>query len=99
MYKNRSPKCKILQENVKTKGVDKRGAALCYPAEIAHGLFQDLIKKDVDYIFLPHVKQVHVDKEDFYKKTCTILQGEPYYLRTAFKFDKLPNSSGMLPES
>ncbi len=102
----------ILSKDVKGQGVDKRGAAFCYPAEIAHGLFQDLIEKKVDYIFLPHVKEIHVDKEEFYKKnykffpslvkfslrsnfinykkTCTILQGEPYYLRTAFKFDKVP---------
>jgi len=80
----------ILSKDVKKEGVDKRGAAFCYPVEIAHGLFQDLIEKDVDYIFLPHIKQIHVDKEDFYKKICPLSQGEPYYLKTAFKSDKLP---------
>jgi len=80
----------VLSGDVKKEGVDRRGAPFCYPAEIAHGLFQDLIGKDVDYIFLPHIKQIHVDKENFYKKICPLSQGEPYYLKTAFKFDKLP---------
>lgn len=80
----------VLSEDIKKQGIDKRGAAFCYPAEISHGLFQDLIEKNVDYIFLPHVNQIYVEKENFYKKVCPIVQAEPYYLRTAFKFDKLP---------
>jgi predicted nucleotide-binding protein (sugar kinase/HSP70/actin superfamily) len=65
-------------------GLDKMASSFCYPVEIAHGLVQDLINKNVDYIFLPHVSQMDHDDDHKYKRLCVFVQGEPYYIRSAF---------------
>ena len=80
----------ILAENVDPEGTAKIGSSFCYPAELSHGLFKDLIKKKPDYIFLPHLTELEVKNEEFYKKACVFVQSEPYYLRTTFKNEALP---------
>lgn len=79
----------VLPDSVKDYGRDKIGSSFCYPVEIAHGCFQDLLEKKPDYIFLPHISELKskntpgVRKEQ--QSTCVILQGESYYLISAFK--------------
>nr|MCK4929803.1 activase [Nanoarchaeota archaeon] len=80
----------VLSENVDEKGTNKICSSFCYPAEIAHGFFYDLIKKKPDYIFLPHVTEIEVKDEEFYKRVCVFVQSETYYLKAAFKDEKLP---------
>ena len=80
----------ILSETVDEEGKSKIGSSFCYPVEIAHGLFKDLINKKPDYIFLPHITELEVKNEDFYKKACVFVQSEPYYLKTTFKDENLP---------
>jgi predicted nucleotide-binding protein (sugar kinase/HSP70/actin superfamily) len=80
----------ILSEEIKRKGIEKMNSSFCYPVEISHGLFQDLIDKNPDYIFLPHITEIHIKNEDFYKRTCVFVQAEPYYLKVAFSNEKLP---------
>ena len=65
--------------------MDYKGAAFCYPAEIAHGFFMNLLGKKPDYLFLPHVKGLYVEGENCAGTACPLSQGEPYYLSTAFK--------------
>jgi len=80
----------ILSDTVREEGIDKIRSAFCYPVEIAHGLFQDLINKKPDYIFLPHIVELDNPNEKGYKKTCVFVQGECYYLKSAFRGEKLP---------
>ena len=80
----------ILSEKIKKEGVDKIQSAFCFPVEIAHGLFQDLLDKKPDYIFLPHIIELDNPSEKNYKKACVFVQGESYYLKTAFKNEPLP---------
>ena len=80
----------VVSEKVEAEGVDKIRSSFCYPVEIAHGLFQDLINQQPDYIFLPHITQTGNEKESGYKRTCVFVQGEPYYIKVAFSEDKLP---------
>lgn len=75
----------ILGDDPKNSGIEKKEAAFCYPVELAHGFFKDLIDKKPDYIFMPHVSEIEVPGESFYKKTCVLLQSEYYYLKTTFK--------------
>jgi predicted nucleotide-binding protein (sugar kinase/HSP70/actin superfamily) len=75
----------VLSANVSQEGVDKRGAAFCYPAEIAHGLFHDLLSMKPDFIFLPIVTELPINSQNEYKKTCVFVQSEHAYLRTALK--------------
>lgn len=67
------------------RGIDKKEAAFCYPAELAHGFLQDLIDQKPDYIFLPHVKEIFNPDDNSQKKTCVLLQSESYYLQSVFR--------------
>jgi len=75
----------ILSDTITKEGCEKKGSAFCYPAEISHGLFDDLIKKQPDYIFLPIVLELPIKTDNLYKKTCVFVQAEHSFLRTAFK--------------
>jgi predicted nucleotide-binding protein (sugar kinase/HSP70/actin superfamily) len=78
----------VLPDAVDPEGVRRTCASFCYPAEIAHGWLHNLAGKRPDYIFLPQVCELHVEKcpDRFpgHQCTCIALQGEPYYLRSAF---------------
>ncbi len=80
----------VLSDEVSSKGVDKIRSSYCYPVEIAHGLFQNLIDKKVDYIFLPHITQMQNQFDEKYKRLCVFVQGEAYYLKSAFSDDYIP---------
>jgi len=75
----------ILGDEPRKEGIEKQQAAFCFPVELAHGFFQDLIGKNPDYIFLPHIQEVFDPKSNYYNKTCVFVQSENYYLRTTFK--------------
>jgi hypothetical protein len=72
-----------LPEHLEKEGIDYKGAAFCYPAEIAHGFFLNLLNTKPDYLFIPHLKGLNGDGRP--GVTCPFSQGEPYYLATAFK--------------
>jgi predicted CoA-substrate-specific enzyme activase len=75
----------ILADEPLKSGIEKQQAAFCFPVELAHGFFEDLLDKKPDYIFLPHIQELYDSASDFYSKTCVLLQSENYYLRTTFK--------------
>jgi predicted nucleotide-binding protein (sugar kinase/HSP70/actin superfamily) len=68
------------------QGIAERGAAFCYPAELAHGFFHRLIDGETppDYLFLPHIKAIP-SPGDGNAVLCPIVQGESYILRTTFR--------------
>lgn len=80
----------ILSEKVQAAGLDKVRSAFCFPVEISHGMFQDLLDKKPDYIFLPHIIEMDYPLEEWYKRPCVFTQAESYYLISAFKEKKLP---------
>ena len=47
-------------------GMDYKGAAFCYAAEIAHGYILNLLDKRPDFLFIPHIKGLQV--RDGFKK-------------------------------
>ncbi len=69
------------------EGRDRRSAPFCYPAELAHGFFSDLIENHgkPDFIFLPHFKSVPALNGLRYSYVCPLVQGETFYLQTAFR--------------
>ena len=69
------------------EGVQKAEAAYCLPGEIAHGMTEDLLRRNVDYLFVPHVQMMQTMEEDVHATLCPITQGLPYYLRPAFELD------------
>ncbi|MBN1918714.1 MAG: activase [Verrucomicrobia bacterium] len=77
----------VLPDASLEEGCERRGAAFCYPAELAHGMFEALLAKRPDFVFMPLVIEMHVADDAPYKKLCPFAQSEPFYLRTAFGLD------------
>ena len=79
----------VLSDHVDPEGIKRKRSAFCYPGEIAHGCFADLLKKKTDFIFLPRIIEMYVENSVSYKKehqsTCMLLQSEEYWLKSAFK--------------
>jgi predicted nucleotide-binding protein (sugar kinase/HSP70/actin superfamily) len=75
----------VLGDEIDSEGIERKGSAFCYPVELAHGLMSGLIKKELNYIFLPQVIGMHVENGIDSSVVCPLVQGEPYYLKTAFK--------------
>ncbi|HEY6873791.1 MAG TPA: acyl-CoA dehydratase activase [Geobacteraceae bacterium] len=65
-------------------GMDAAGAAFCHPVALGHGLVKGLLGREIDWLFLPHVKNSALDRGDDENCTCPFVQGEPYYLKAAF---------------
>lgn len=76
----------VLPDTVSRTGIERRGAAFCYPAELAHGFFHGLLEqpRPPEFIFLPHFKAVPTAEASTRSQVCPFVQGETYYLRTAF---------------
>jgi predicted CoA-substrate-specific enzyme activase len=74
----------VLPQKPRPEGQRRMRAALCYPAELAHGLLADLIHRRPDWLFLPHVQAVDTEADVSHKRACVLVQGEPYFLRAAF---------------
>jgi predicted nucleotide-binding protein (sugar kinase/HSP70/actin superfamily) len=80
-----------LSEKMDKEGLEKLNAPFCFPGEIAHGMMEELVKKGCDYYFVPHFKDSETMQTDAHACLCPIVQGFPYYIRTAFQIpdDKL----------
>ena len=75
----------VLADKIDPEGISRIESAFCFPAELAHGSFLNLIKKKPDYIFLPMVAQINVQNPSTYSKACVFIQAEPYYLKATFR--------------
>ncbi|MFH0916963.1 MAG: acyl-CoA dehydratase activase, partial [bacterium] len=75
----------VLSDEVDPDGLDRIAAPFCYPCELSHGYLANLLKKDTDFLFLPHIPAEEVDGVEDPVSTCPLLQGESYYLRSAFE--------------
>ncbi len=77
----------ILPDTPSQEGIDRRGAAFCYPAELAHGFFYSMIEKQdpPDFIFLPHFKTIPSTSKDASSQLCPFVQGETFFLQTTFR--------------
>ena len=65
-------------------GRERQGAPFCYPVELSHGYMSHMLALEPDYIFLPQVRGLPYSQGNNTGVTCPLVQGEPYYLRTAF---------------
>jgi len=73
-----------LSEEILQDGVAKVESAYCFPAEIAHGAIQSIIESDVDFIFVPHFRDMQSYEDDVHANFCPITQSLPYYIKKAF---------------
>ncbi len=74
----------LLSDEVDHEGVARVESTYCFPAEIAHGAVQDVWNKGVDYIFLPHFRDMPSYENDVHANFCPITQALPYYIEKAF---------------
>ncbi|MEX0321409.1 MAG: acyl-CoA dehydratase activase [Puniceicoccaceae bacterium] len=84
----------VMGDETDQEGVSRATSSFCFPAQIAHGMFQDLLKKKPDAIFLPKISQLYVrnSKARGYAKhsTCCLAAAEPFYLRSVFQETPVP---------
>jgi len=74
----------VLSNPSKT-GNTKTKAPICYPCELVHGAVNDLINRNVDYIFLPHVIEMEIPKGYIHGYTCPSTTTIPDIIRAAFE--------------
>ena len=74
----------VLSDEVAEQGVARVESTYCFPAEIAHGAVQDVLDKGVDFVFLPHFRDMASYEESVHANFCPITQGLPYYIEKAF---------------
>ncbi len=72
-----------LPEKFDPDAIEQKGAPFCHPVELAHGGLGELLKLKTDHIFLPHLRSMPLKSGDR-SCTCVLVQGEPYYLKSAF---------------
>ena len=73
-------------------GMDAAGSAFCFPALLSHGLLINLLRQEVDHLFLPQVNNAAIAAagRDEPNCTCPFVQGEPYYLKATFYQELAP---------
>lgn len=78
----------VMPDTVRQSGIDKATTSYCLSGQIALGMFEDLLAKNPDYVWLPQIKEMHVSEQEDYRiefqTTCMFVQGEPSYLRATF---------------
>lgn len=68
-------------------GVELSGAESCFPVKIAYGHVMNLVKKKVDYIFVPSVIKIKdPDAPEFGDYVCPYVQSLPYQLKAGIDF-------------
>jgi predicted CoA-substrate-specific enzyme activase len=84
-----------VSKEIAHEGTARVESSYCFPAEIAHGAVQDIFNHKIDYIFLPHFR----DMESYEKNTpanfCPITQSLPYYIKKAFP--EIPEDKYLTP--
>jgi predicted CoA-substrate-specific enzyme activase len=85
----------VLSKNISHEGTARVESSYCFPAEIAHGAVQDIFDRNLDYIFLPHFRDMESYEKDSPANLCPITQGLPYYIKKAFP--EIPEDKYLLP--
>ncbi|OHD69132.1 MAG: activase [Spirochaetes bacterium RBG_16_49_21] len=73
-----------LSDEISHDGIARTEGSYCFPAEIAHGAVQNLLDSRLDYIFVPHFRDLESYVDNVHANFCPITQALPYYIRKAF---------------
>ncbi|MFX1413161.1 MAG: acyl-CoA dehydratase activase [Promethearchaeota archaeon] len=74
----------VLSDSSKSSN-SKTKAPICYPCELVHRAVDDLINRNVDYIFLPHVIELKIPPGYIHSYTCPSTTTIPDIIRAAFE--------------
>ncbi len=79
----------ILPDDLDEDALERELTSFCFPAQISLCTFQNLLAKNPDYIWVPHLSELYVNDEEEYRidfcSTCVFVCAEPYFLKQAFK--------------
>lgn len=79
----------VRSTKVVPEGVARQESSYCFPVEIAHGGIQDLLDQKVDFLFLPHFRDMpSMEQGKVHACTCPLTQGLPYFAKQAFGLDE-----------
>jgi predicted CoA-substrate-specific enzyme activase len=75
----------VVVSNPSKVGNTKTKAPICYPCELVHGAVNDLINRNVDFIFLPHLIEMEIPEDYIHGYTCPSTTTIPDIIRAAFE--------------
>ncbi len=68
------------------KSLELMASETCYPVEVMHGHVNDLLEKNVDYVFLPFIVNMKAQKDNPTSNcNCPWVQSHPFMMRAAFQ--------------
>ncbi|MDP2855413.1 MAG: acyl-CoA dehydratase activase [Smithellaceae bacterium] len=85
----------FVSEEISHEGTARVESSYCFPAEIAHGAVQDIFNRKIDYIFLPHFRDMESYEKNAPATFCPITQSLPYYIKKAFP--EIPEEKYLAP--
>ncbi len=85
----------FVSQDILPEGTARVESSYCFPAEIAHGAAQDIFNRDIDYIFLPHFRDMESYEPNTPASFCPITQSLPYYIQKAFP--EIPEEKYLMP--
>lgn len=68
-------------------GNQRTYAPTCYPGEILHAAVDDLLSQEVDYIFLPYIREFQIPPGHEHAYLCSEVQDAPGVIKTVFEKD------------
>ena len=71
----------ILPDEPDESGKDRMGSEFCFPVELSHGFVLSLLKKNVDFVFIPRIRGTRPAGSDRNGVYCPFVQSEPDWLR------------------
>jgi predicted CoA-substrate-specific enzyme activase len=75
-------------QNVIHDAVESVKAETCFPIKVVHGHVADLLKKEIDYLFLPSTITVNKKESDYSTShTCPFVQSVPYIIKSAIDLE------------
>ncbi len=66
-------------------GNRRMAAPMCYPAELMHAAVDDLLAQDVDYVFLPYLREFAVPPGHAHSYLCPVTQDIPGVIAACFE--------------
>jgi predicted CoA-substrate-specific enzyme activase len=74
----------VVLSGIDADGDLRSNSGFCFPAQLAHGAVLDLVRKNVDLVFLPHITRMPHPGACHDSLLCPITQASPYYITKAF---------------
>ncbi|MBM2814456.1 MAG: putative CoA-substrate-specific enzyme activase [Ignavibacteria bacterium] len=83
----------VMPDAVEDEGLEREMTSFCFPGQLSLGLFQNLLNKNPDYLFVPNLLEMYVEDEEHYhidyNATCVFVITEPFFLQQAYKEYKI----------